>query len=105
MNSDCAFGWAFWWGFYHFPLDVCEDAELEEVREFRGRRDGAYRVLSREHSTHPRSGPKASVGLRASNGDRPSSRRDCLSAANKKSRSGIDGDGGRIFTVEGVNVT
>ena len=56
----------------------------------------AYRVLPREHSTHPRSGPKLrSTGL-MSRGPRPSTRSDCLSASSVKSRSGKEGDDGRI---------
>jgi hypothetical protein len=55
-----------------------------------------YRVLPRAHSTQPNSGPYVSVGRRDSNGDLPSSLSDSFSALNRNSRSGIEGDGGRI---------
>lgn len=55
----------------------------------------AYLVFPIAHSTHPKSGPKVSVGSRISNGRRPSRRRFCLRELYRNSFSGIEGDGGR----------
>jgi hypothetical protein len=59
----------------------------------------SYRVLPKEHSTQPNSGPKVSVGWRSSSGDRPSSRRDSFKALSRNSRSGIEGEGGRMMMI------
>ena len=56
-----------------------------------------YRVLPSEHSTWPSSTPKESEWGRASRNSRPSRRRFWSSAAEKKSFSGIEGDGGRMM--------
>jgi hypothetical protein len=54
-------------------------------------------VLPKAHSTHPSSGPKVKVGLRDWSSARPSSLRDCSRALKRNSRSGIDGEGGRMI--------
>lgn len=59
----------------------------------------AYRVLPREHSTQPNSGPKVNVGVRNSSGFRPSRRKDCFNAVKRNSFSGIDGEGGRMVNI------
>ena len=55
-------------------------------------------VFPSAHSTHPSSGPNVIVGVRISNGDRPSSLKDSFKALKRNSLSGIDGEGGLIFT-------
>lgn len=54
------------------------------------------RVLPNSHSTQPNAGPKVKFTGRISRSALPSMRMDCCSAESANSRSGIEGEGGRM---------
>lgn len=102
MDGDGALERPLRLGLDHLPLDLCQYAEEKKSYVSENRVwDAVYahRVFPIAHSTQPRSGPKVRTGVRISSGMRPSRRCDSLSAEKRNSRSGIEGDGGRIVCV------
>lgn len=68
------------------------------------RSECTYRVLPNSHSTQPKAGPNVKLMGRISSSALPSIRMDCWSAESANSRSGMDGEGGRMVVDGRVGV-
>lgn len=96
VDRDDPFERPFWWGFHHLAIDLRKYPIVILLKtQTKCCCVYTHRVLPMAHSTQPSSGPNVSVGVRMSSMARPSRRKDCFNEPNKKSFSGIDGDGGR----------